>query len=257
MSADSGGPLSGTTVLELGSLIAGPFAGQLLGDYGADVIKVEPLGAGDPMRHWGVQHEGDGLWWPTIGRNKRSICIDVRKAAGQDLIRRLAAKVDILTENFRPGRMAEWGLGYDALSAVNPALIVAHVSGFGQTGPRSGDAGFGIGPFEQRALSGKAGKRDTRGTAIGVHRCPGNDRADRTGSRHVLALQHENDRTFGAHITIRPIGERPAGTGWREHRRSREADERRRRQQHVDTADDRRVDSPAAQVRNGAINGDQ
>ena len=133
---------TGTTVLELGSLIAGPFAGQLLGDYGADVIKVEPLGDGDPMRRWGVLHEGDGLWWPTIGRNKRSVCVDLRTAAGQDLIRRIAAKVDIVTENFRPGRMADWGLGYEALSAVNPALIVAHVSGFGQTGPRSGDAGL-------------------------------------------------------------------------------------------------------------------
>ncbi|HVY11527.1 MAG TPA: CaiB/BaiF CoA-transferase family protein [Mycobacteriales bacterium] len=143
MSEPSSGPLAGTTVLELGSLIAGPFAGQLLGDYGADVIKVEPLGDGDPMRRWGVLHEGDGLWWPTIGRNKRSVCIDIRTAAGQDLIRRLAAKVDIVTENFRPGRMAEWGLGYDALSAANPALILAHVSGFGQTGPRSADAGFG------------------------------------------------------------------------------------------------------------------
>lgn len=137
------GPLTGTTVLELGSLIAGPFAGQLLGDYGAEVIKVEPLGDGDPMRRWGVLHEGDGLWWPTIGRNKRSVCIDVRTTEGQDLIRRLAPKVDIVTENFRPGRMAEWGLGYDALSAANSALILAHVSGFGQTGPRSGDAGFG------------------------------------------------------------------------------------------------------------------
>jgi formyl-CoA transferase len=142
-SDSASGPLTGTTVLELGALIAGPFAGQLLGDYGADVIKVEPLVDGDPMRRWGVLHEGDGLWWPTIGRNKRSICIDVRTSAGQDLIRRLAPKVDILTENFRPGRMAKWGLGYDALSAANPALIVAHVSGFGQTGPRSADAGFG------------------------------------------------------------------------------------------------------------------
>jgi formyl-CoA transferase/succinyl-CoA--D-citramalate CoA-transferase len=141
--AEDVGPLAGTTVLELGSLIAGPFAGQLLGDYGADVIKVEPLGGGDPMRRWGVLHEGDGLWWPTIGRNKRSICIDVRTSDGQDLIRRLAAKVDIVTENFRPGRMAEWGLGYDVLSAANASLILAHVSGFGQTGPRSGDAGFG------------------------------------------------------------------------------------------------------------------
>ncbi len=130
-------------MLELGSLIAGPFAGQLLGDYGADVIKIEPLGDGDPMRRWGVLHEGDGLWWPTIGRNKRSVCIDIRTASGQDLVRRLAARVDVVTENFRPGRMAQWGLGYDALSAANPGLVLAHVSGFGQTGPRSTDAGFG------------------------------------------------------------------------------------------------------------------
>jgi formyl-CoA transferase/succinyl-CoA--D-citramalate CoA-transferase len=139
----AGGPLTGTTVLELGSLIAGPFAGQLLGDYGADVIKVEPLDGGDPMRRWGVLHEGDSLWWPTIGRNKRSVCIDLRQPDGQDLVRRMSANVDIVTENFRPGRMAEWGLGYEVLAAANPALILAHVSGFGQTGPRSADAGFG------------------------------------------------------------------------------------------------------------------
>jgi formyl-CoA transferase/succinyl-CoA--D-citramalate CoA-transferase len=139
----AGGPLAGTTVLELGSLIAGPFAGQLLGDYGADVIKIESLDEGDPMRRWGVLRDGDGLWWPTIGRNKRSVCIDLRTPDGQALIRRMSAKVDIVTENFRPGRMAEWGLDYGALSAPNPALILAHVSGFGQTGPRSADAGFG------------------------------------------------------------------------------------------------------------------
>jgi formyl-CoA transferase/succinyl-CoA--D-citramalate CoA-transferase len=136
------GPLAGTTVMELGSLIAGPFAGQLLGDYGADVIKIEPAG-GDPMRRWGVTKDGDSLWWPAIGRNKRSVVVDIRKPEGQDLIRRLAANVDIVTENFRPGRMAEWGLGYDALAAVNPQLILAHVSGFGQTGPRAEEAGFG------------------------------------------------------------------------------------------------------------------
>ncbi|HWC34715.1 MAG TPA: CoA transferase [Mycobacteriales bacterium] len=143
MTPGSGGPLAGMKVLELGSLIAGPFAGQLLGDYGADVIKIEPCRDGDPMRRWGVLHEGDSLWWPTIGRNKRSVCVDMRVPEGQALIRRLAAKVDVVTENFRPGRMAEWGLGYDVLSAANPALILAHVSGFGQTGPRARDAGFG------------------------------------------------------------------------------------------------------------------
>jgi formyl-CoA transferase/succinyl-CoA--D-citramalate CoA-transferase len=131
------------TVLELGSFIAGPFAGQLLGDYGADVIKIEPVRDGDPMRHWGVQRDGDGLWWPSIGRNKRSVCVDIRTAAGQDIVRRLAGRAEVIVENFRPARLGEWGLGYPALSAGNPTLVMAHVSGFGQTGPRSGEAGFG------------------------------------------------------------------------------------------------------------------
>jgi formyl-CoA transferase/succinyl-CoA--D-citramalate CoA-transferase len=130
-------------VLELGSLIAGPFAGQLLGDYGADVIKIEPLTSGDPMRQWGVLRDGESLWWPAIARNKRSVCVDLRTAEGQAVIRRLAHHIDVVIENFRPGRLAEWGLSYDELAAANPALILAHVSGFGQSGPRAADAGFG------------------------------------------------------------------------------------------------------------------
>lgn len=139
----AGGPLSGTRILELGSFIAGPFAGQLLGDYGADVIKIEPISGGDPMRHWGVQRDGDSLWWPTIGRNKQSVCIDVRLPAGQALLRRLSTHVDVIVENFRPGRLEEWGVGFAALSEANPAMVMAHVSGWGQTGPRSAAAGFG------------------------------------------------------------------------------------------------------------------
>jgi formyl-CoA transferase len=137
------GPLAGVSVIELGSFIAGPFAGQLLGDYGADVIKIEPVDGGDPMRRWGVLRDGDSLWWPSIGRNKRSVCVDIRAAAGQDLVRRIAASADVVVENFRPGRLSDWGLDYPALSASNPALIVAHVSGYGQTGPRAAAAGFG------------------------------------------------------------------------------------------------------------------
>jgi formyl-CoA transferase/succinyl-CoA--D-citramalate CoA-transferase len=137
------GPLVGLRVLELGNFIAGPFAGQLLGDYGAEVIKVETPGAGDPMRTWGITHQGQGLWWPAIARNKRSVAIDLRHAAGRELIGRLAGNVDVLIENFRPGRLEEWGLGYAKLQVRNPGLIVVHVSGFGQTGPRSPDAGFG------------------------------------------------------------------------------------------------------------------
>jgi crotonobetainyl-CoA:carnitine CoA-transferase CaiB-like acyl-CoA transferase len=132
----------GLRVLELGNFIAGPFAGQLLGDYGADVIKVEPPD-GDPMRHWGATIDGESLWWPTIGRNKRSVSADLRTEDGRLLVQRIAAEVDVIVENFRPGRLADWGLDYDAVNATNPRVIMVHVSGFGQTGPRASEAGFG------------------------------------------------------------------------------------------------------------------
>ncbi|HEX2381195.1 MAG TPA: CaiB/BaiF CoA-transferase family protein [Acidimicrobiales bacterium] len=137
------GPLTGVRVLELGSFIAGPFAGQLLGDYGADVIKVEPPADGDPMRRWGVTRDGDSLWWPTIGRNKRSITLDLRQERGRELAGRLAAQCDVVLENFRPGVLDRWGLDYATLSATNPRLVMTHISGFGQTGPLAGQAGFG------------------------------------------------------------------------------------------------------------------
>lgn len=138
------GPLTGIRVLELGSFIAGPFAGQLLGDYGADVIKVESPEGGDPMRHWGITTpEGDSLWWPAIGRNKRSVTADLGERADLDLVRRLARHADVIIENFRPGRLSRWGLDYETLSSVNPGLVMVHVSGFGQTGPRSSEPGFG------------------------------------------------------------------------------------------------------------------
>jgi formyl-CoA transferase len=137
------GPLAGMRVLELGNFIAGPFAGQLLGDYGADVVKVETPGQGDPMRTWGLTHEGEGLWWPAIARNKQSVAIDLRRPEGRELVRRMARHCDVVLENFRPGRLDEWGLGYQNLAPDNPRVIMVHVSGFGQTGPRSGEAGFG------------------------------------------------------------------------------------------------------------------
>jgi formyl-CoA transferase/succinyl-CoA--D-citramalate CoA-transferase len=130
-------------VLELGSFIAGPFAGQLLGDYGADVIKVETPDEGDPMRRWGVTRDGDSLWWPAIARNKRSITLDLRTERGRRLVLELAAHCDVVLENFRPGTLERWGLDYAALKAVNPKLVLVHISGFGQTGPLAGQAGFG------------------------------------------------------------------------------------------------------------------
>jgi formyl-CoA transferase/succinyl-CoA--D-citramalate CoA-transferase len=137
------GPLTGVTVIEMGSFIAGPFAGQLLGDYGADVIKIEPPGSGDPMRKWGILRDNHSLWWPSIARNKRSVCIDLRVEEGRHVIKRLARGCDIVVENFRPGRLNEWGLGFADLSPLNPALVMVHVSGFGQTGPKAKSAGFG------------------------------------------------------------------------------------------------------------------
>ncbi|MGA2777805.1 MAG: CoA transferase [Steroidobacteraceae bacterium] len=138
------GALSDLRVVELGTLIAGPFCGQLLGDMGADVVKVEAPGQGDPMRQWGRKDvAGASLWWPVISRNKRSITLDLRKREGQELLKQLASKTDFLLENFRPGTMEKWGLDYETLSAINPRLIMIRVSGYGQTGPYAHRAGFG------------------------------------------------------------------------------------------------------------------
>ena len=135
------GALDGIRVVELGQLIAGPFCGQLLGDMGADVIKIEPPGAGDPMRNWGNgEHK---VWWEVIGRNKRSVTANLRVPGGQDLARRLLADADIMIENFKPGTVEKWGLGPADLHAINPRLIIVRMSGYGQTGPYASRAGFG------------------------------------------------------------------------------------------------------------------
>ena len=138
------GPLSDLRVLELGTLLAGPFCGQLLGDLGAEVIKIEPPGQGDPMRVWGRQQQGEpSLWWPVVARNKKAITLDLRQTQGQQLLKALVPEADFLLENFRPGTLEKWGLGWDELSAINPRLIMIRVSGFGQSGPRAKDPGFG------------------------------------------------------------------------------------------------------------------
>jgi len=137
------GAIDGIRVLELGQVIAGPFCGQLLGDLGADVIKIEPPGVGDVLRQWGHRPgDSDSLWWRVTGRNKRSVTVDLRKPEGQDLVRRLAGTADILVENFRPGTMERWGLGWAELSALNPGLIMVRISGFGQDGPYASRAGY-------------------------------------------------------------------------------------------------------------------
>lgn len=138
------GPLAGLRVVELGQLLAGPFCGQILGDLGADVIKVEEPIRGDPLRQWGRSlPEGESLWWAIVGRNKRSVTLNLREAEGQEIAKRLIATADVLIENFRPGTMEKWGLGYEELKKHNPKLIMVRVSGYGQTGPYSGRAGYG------------------------------------------------------------------------------------------------------------------
>ncbi len=142
--SENGTTLSGVRVVEMGSLLAGPFRGQLLGDFGAEVIKVEPPGKGDPMREWGRHRKNDKtLWWPIIARNKKSVTLNLREEEGQDLARKLIAGADVLVENFRPGTMERWGLGYDDLAETNPGLVMVRVSGYGQTGPYRERAGFG------------------------------------------------------------------------------------------------------------------
>jgi formyl-CoA transferase len=138
------GPLAGVRVVETGSLIAGPFCGQLLGDFGAEVIKVEDPGKGDPMRQWGnTLPQGLSLTWPIIARNKKSVTCDLRQPAGRTLVRSLLAKADVLVENFRPGTIERWGLGPAELAELNPRLVVTRVTGYGQDGPYAARAGFG------------------------------------------------------------------------------------------------------------------
>jgi formyl-CoA transferase len=141
---DRSGPLSDLRVLEMGQLLAGPFCGQLLADFGAEVIKLEQPGVGDPMREWGREKpHGKSLWFPVLARNKKSVTLNAREAGGQELIRSLVEKSDVIVENFRPGTMERWNLGWDELSAINPQLIMIRVSGYGQTGPYASRAGFG------------------------------------------------------------------------------------------------------------------
>lgn len=164
-------PLAGLKVLELGQLIAGPFATKLLGEFGADVIKVEPPGTGDPLRKWRMIEDGTSLWWHVQTRNKRSITLDLRSQEGQSLVRRLAAEADVVVENFRPGTLDSWGLGWQALSALNPRLIMVHISGYGQSGPYRDKPGFGVigeAMGGLRYLTGQPGEPSVRvGVSIG------------------------------------------------------------------------------------------
>ncbi|HSC96168.1 MAG TPA: CaiB/BaiF CoA-transferase family protein [Burkholderiales bacterium] len=136
-------PLQGIQVIELGTLIAGPFCARLLAEFGASVIKIEPPGVGDPLRKWRKLHAGTSLWWYAQARNKKSVTLDLKHPEAQEIVRKLAATADVVVENFRPGAMEKWGLGWERLSALNPRLVMVRLSGFGQTGPYRDRPGFG------------------------------------------------------------------------------------------------------------------
>jgi formyl-CoA transferase len=165
------GALSGLKVVELGQLIAGPFAAKTLADFGADVIKIEPPGAGDPLRQWRLLKEGTSVWWQVQSRNKRSLALDLRQAEAQGIVRQLATEADVLIENFRPGAMEAWGLGSDVLLKLNPGLIMLRISGYGQTGPYKDKPGFGVVAEAMgglRHLSGEPGRLPVRvGVSMG------------------------------------------------------------------------------------------
>jgi formyl-CoA transferase len=171
MSSTSQLPLAGLKVLEMGSLIAGPFAAKTLGDFGAEVIKIEPPGVGDPLRSWRTAEGVTSVWWHVQARHKKSVAIDLRKPEGQDLVRKLALEADVVIENFRPGTLEQWGLDYETLAAKNPQLIMLRISGYGQSGPMRDLAGFGVvaeamGGF--RYITGVPGEAPVRpGISIG------------------------------------------------------------------------------------------
>jgi formyl-CoA transferase len=171
MSQQPAGALAGVKVIEMGQLIAGPFAGKTLGEFGADVIKIEPPGAGDPLRNWRLIKEGTSVWWQVQSRNKRSIALDLRSPEGQGIARRLIEEADVLIENFRPGTLEGWGLGWETLSSLNPGLVMLRISGYGQTGPYRDLPGFGsIGEAMGglRHLTGEPGRVPVRcGISIG------------------------------------------------------------------------------------------
>lgn len=136
-------PLKNVKVLELGTLIAGPFASKIMAEFGADVIKVEPPKKGDPLRNWRIMHEDTSLWWYVQSRNKKSLTLNLKSEEGQNIIKKLVKDTDILIENFRPGTLEKWGIGWDELKEINPGLIMVRVSGYGQSGPYKDKAGFG------------------------------------------------------------------------------------------------------------------
>jgi len=188
------GPLADLRVIEMGTLLAGPFCGQLMGDFGAEIIKVEPPGKGDPMREWGQEKaHGMSLWWPVIARNKKSVTLNLREAEGQEIARELIAKADFLLENFRPGTLERWNLSYEELKKINPGLIMIRVSGFGQTGPYSRRAGFGAVGESMGGLRYVCGDPSTPPSRMGIS--IGDSLAATFACVGALAALHHRERS--------------------------------------------------------------
>ena len=184
-------PLHGIKVIELGTLIAGPFCTRMLAEFGAEVIKVESPRGGDPLRKWRKLHEGTSLWWYAQARNKKSVTLDLKQPEAQDIVRRLAAEADIVVENFRPGALESWGLGWDRLSALNPRLVMVRLSGFGQTGPYRDRPGFGAIGESMGGLRYVTGHPDRPPVRVGV------SIGDSIAALHgvigaLMALHHRN-----------------------------------------------------------------
>lgn len=188
------GALSDIRVIETGTLLAGPFCGQLLGDFGAEIIKLEDPGKGDPMRQWGREKpHGQSLWWPVVARNKKSVTCNLRSQAGQDLVRRLVVDADVLLENFRPGTLERWGLGWDELSTINPRLILVRVTGYGQTGPYAPRAGFGSIGEAMGGIRHVIGEPDRPPARAGISL--GDSLAATYAAYGTLAALHARERT--------------------------------------------------------------
>ena len=189
----SPGALAGLKVVELGQLIAGPFAAKTLADFGAEVIKIEPPGAGDPLRQWRLIKDGTSVWWQVQSRNKRSLALDLRQSEAQAIVRKLVKEADVLIENFRPGAMESWGLGPDALLELNPGLIMLRISGYGQSGPYKDKPGFGVVAEAMgglRHLSAEPGRLPVR---VGVS--IGDTLASLHGVIGILMALHEKQRS--------------------------------------------------------------
>lgn len=200
------GPLAGLRVIEMGTLLAGPFCGQLLGDFGAEVIKVEPPGQGDPMRDWGREKaHGMSLWWPVIARNKKSVTLNLREPEGQAIARSLIGQADFLLENFRPGTMEKWGLGYEQLRQSHPRLIMIRVSGYGQTGPYAKRAGFGAVGEAMGGLRYVCGDPSTPPSRMGIS--IGDSLAATFACIGALAALHHREKTGEGQIVDSAIYE--------------------------------------------------